>query len=152
MCPAPVTGWGLVELMVGLALAGILSTLAWPGYESQLQRLRRADGVAALARLQQAQEHHRSRAAVYAAGLDDDGLALPSTSEAGHYRLAVGTDAASAAAGYRIEAIAVGRQADDRACRHLAVELDQGRLRRRSGPDGSLANDASDNRRCWGRW
>ncbi len=145
-------GWGLVELLVGLALTGLLSTLAWPGYEAQLQRLRRADGQTALARLQQAQEHHRSRAAVYAADLGDAGLVLPTYSAAGHYQLSVVATAASAASSYRLEAMAVGRQAKDADCRHLAIEHDQGRLLRRSGPDARLANDASVNRRCWGRW
>ncbi len=144
-------GWGLVELLVGLALTGLLSTLAWPGYEAQLQRLRRADGQTALARLQQAQEHHRSRAARYAADLGDAGLALPAFSAEGHYQLSVMASAASAASSYRVEAIAVGRQANDVTCRHLAIERDQGRLLRRSGPDARLANDASANRRCWGR-
>ncbi len=145
--PAP-RGWSLVELVVGLALTGILSTLAWPGYESQLRRLRRADAHAALARLQLAQEQYRSRAAVYASGLDVDGLALPATSEAGHYELSVDSDAAS----YLIEAIAIGRQADDLACRYLAVAFEHGLLQRLSGPDEALANDADGNRRCWGRW
>ncbi|MGY0193559.1 type IV pilin protein [Leptothrix sp. BB-4] len=146
------TGWGLVELMVGLAMLGILSTLAWPSYESRLQRLRRMDGQTALMRLQQAEEQHRSRTAVYADRFGSEGLPLSPSSEAGHYRLSVDLDPGRADVAYRIRATATGRQSDDLPCRHLAIEVDAGLLRWRSGPDDGLDNDDDRNRRCWGPW
>ncbi|MDP4300074.1 type IV pilin protein [Leptothrix discophora] len=145
-------GWSLVELMVGLALLGILSTLAWPSYDGQIKRLRRSDAHVALARLQQAQEQHRSRSPAYADTLGSDGLGLPDLSDAGHYRLSIGLDPARAATAYTVQAMAIGRQADDQPCQRMAIEVDRGQLRRRSGPSEHLDNDSDGNRRCWGSW
>lgn len=139
-----IRGWGLVEVLIGLALTGLLSTLAWPSYEAQLQRLRRADGQVALARLQQSREHRRG------GDVESPAASTPTSSDDGHYRLSVAAPA-EGMSGYRIEAVAVGRQAGDVACRHLAIEQVQGQLRRRSGPDARLGNDAAGNRRCWER-
>ena len=52
-----------------LAVAGVLASVAWPSYQSQLQRGRRADAVAALLRLQLAQEKHRAHHGLYASQL-----------------------------------------------------------------------------------
>ena len=41
-------GFTLVELCVVLTIAALLATVAWPSWQSQLQRSRRADAVAAL--------------------------------------------------------------------------------------------------------
>lgn len=151
LMPASLRGWGLVELLAGLALTGLLSTLAWPSYEAQLQRLRRADGQVALARLQQAREQLHSRTAAFAPEPGESLPTWPSRSEDGHYLLSVAASTGSSA-DYRIEAVAVGRQAGDIACRYLAIEQVHGQFRRRSGPDALLGNDAAGNRRCWGRW
>lgn len=150
-----VGGWGLVEVLVGLALCGLLSTLAWPSYEAQLQRLRRTDAQVILARLQQDREHARGGALTVALGGEDTPPAVappPTTtrSDAGHY-LVTTTRLDEPVSGYRIEAVAVGPQAGDRACRHLAIERADGQVRRRSGPDARLDNDGAANRRCWGR-
>jgi type IV pilus assembly protein PilE len=148
----PTSGWGLVEVLVGLAMLGVLSTLAWPSYEAQLQRLRRADGQVALMRLHQAEEQQRSRLAIYADPFDEEGLGWPTSSEAGHYRLSVDIDPDHADSAYRAVATAVGRQSNDQACRRLAIDVDGGVLRWRSGPDEQLDNPQELNRRCWGPW
>lgn len=62
-------GFTLVELCVVLALVGLLATVAWPSMQAQLQRSRRADAVAALMRVQLAQESYRANNGLYAAQL-----------------------------------------------------------------------------------
>jgi type IV pilus assembly protein PilE len=62
-------GFTLVELCVVLAITGLLTTIAWPSLQSQVQRSRRADAVAALMRVQLAQESYRAHHGLYAAQL-----------------------------------------------------------------------------------
>jgi type IV pilus assembly protein PilE len=62
-------GFTLVELGVVLALTGVLATIAWPSLQAQLQRGLRADAVAALMRVQLAQENYRAHHGLYATQL-----------------------------------------------------------------------------------
>jgi type IV pilus assembly protein PilE len=62
-------GFTLVEICIVLAVAGVLAAIAWPSLQAQLQRARRGDAVAALMRLQLAQESHRAQHGLYATQL-----------------------------------------------------------------------------------
>jgi type IV pilus assembly protein PilE len=62
-------GFTLVELCMVLTLTGVLATIAWPSLQAQLQRGRRADAVAALMRVQLAQESYRAHHGLYATQL-----------------------------------------------------------------------------------
>ena len=64
------TGFTLVELCIVMTVAGLLLTVAWPSYRAQLLRGQRADAVAALQRVQLAQESHRAFHGLYAAQLE----------------------------------------------------------------------------------
>ena len=103
----------------------------------------------ALARIELAQQDWRSRHAQFAQTLAADGLALPALSPAGHDRLSIATDGPDPASGYRAVAQAIGAQQGDSACLWMAIELSQGELRPRSGPDPRLGNAAAENRDCW---
>ena len=65
----PASGFTLVELCVVLAITGVLAAIAWPSWQGHLQRSRRADAVAALMRVQMAQESFRAHHGLYAAQL-----------------------------------------------------------------------------------
>jgi type IV pilus assembly protein PilE len=142
-------GFTLIELLIGVAVLAIVSTLAWPSYQQQVQRARRADAYAALARLQQAQERHRSQQPAYTATLGDGGLGLSTGSTDGHYALATSVADDTASTAYRVSASASGAQSADTACRHLAIDVNGGSLQMRSGSSATLANDSATNRRCW---
>lgn len=60
-------GYTLVEVAVVLSVAAILIGLGIPGAMGQAQKSRRADAVAALTRVQFAQERHHAAHGVYAA-------------------------------------------------------------------------------------
>ena len=130
-------GWTLVELVVVLAIAALLTATAWPSQREGLQRARRVDATAALLKLQALQEQHRSRFGSYAADL----LPLTGTASArsadGLYALAV-----REAHGESVLLAAVARpdgaQAGDSECAEITLRLDQG-----------LA-DAGPTGRCWG--
>ena len=143
-------GLTLIELVVVLAGLALLATLALPSWEEYLRRGRRSDAVAALAQLQQAQERWRAQHPAYAASLGAEDLALPSLSAAGFYDLGTAVTPDDATTAYRVSAVARGVQAADTTCRWLAIEVQAGTLRHRSGPDARLDNDARLNRHCWG--
>lgn len=131
-------GFTLVELCLVLTLAGLLVTIAWPPLQAQLQRSRRADAVAALMRLQLAQESYRAHHGLYATQLA--GLAGASTgrSSEGLYDIELVNDGPE-----RYEARARARAgtvvAGDTACAVLTLQVREG-----------LAEFAPS-ARCWNR-
>ena len=131
-------GFTLVELCVVLAIAGLLATIAWPSFQSQLQRGRRADAVAALTRVQLAQESHRAHHGLYATQLGAlVGAAAPRSAE-GLYDIEL-----LALGGERYEARATARAgtaaAADTGCAQLVLRVQEG-----------LA-DFAPSARCWNR-
>jgi type IV pilus assembly protein PilE len=126
-------GFTLLELLVALALVGILATLAWPGYRDSLMRARRADGIDALLALQLAQEKFRGHCARYAQTLGNasacggdtgvDTLQAAATSAQKHYALSVHSGSANPY-GYTLVATPLGIQADDRLCAPLLLSVD----------------------------
>lgn len=147
--PLQPRGFTLIELVVVMVVLGILASLAMPAYLNQTRRLRRSDGVTALARLQQAQERWRAQHPAYAASLGADGLNTAGTSPAGHYALSTDTSPDTLTVAYRLTATAQGAQADDADCRWLVITVDRGQLTQRSGPDAQVGNGEGPNRACW---
>ena len=70
-------GMTLVELLIVVAIVGILASIALPSWNSQVQKDRRADARNALLNVQLEQEKYRSTNGAYAGSLSDLGL--------GHY-------------------------------------------------------------------
>jgi type IV pilus assembly protein PilE len=144
-------GFGLIEIVVALAIVAVLATVALPSLQEQIRRTRRADAIAAVIRVQQAQERYRASQPIYAASLGSGGLGLPTSSPSGHYLLS--SSAASGAEGnsYTVQAQAQGAQADDAGCRYLVLRVDGGQIVHASGPDTSAANLPIANKACWGQ-
>jgi len=138
-------GFTLIEGLVGVAIAGVLSSIAYPSVEAQVQRARRSDALVALLQAQLAEERHRANNAGYATLAE---LGMRDTSPAGHYRLQAST---SAGGGYDLVATAVATQARDARCRVLRLSLVDGALVQASGSDATTANAADANRACWSR-
>ncbi len=132
---SPPRGFTLAEAMVACGLAGVLLAVAWPAWREQLLRAGRADGVAALQRLQAAQARFHATHGLYASGFD----ALPGTaarSEQGRYALHIEPLGAD---GWRGVAVPQGAQSSDTACAPLTLEVRLGLPS--PGPDA----------RCWNR-
>ena len=138
-------GFTLIEGLVGVAIAGVLSSIAYPSVEAQVQRARRADALVALLQAQLAEERHRANNAGYATLAE---LGLRDTSPAGHYRIQA---AANDSGGYDLVATALAAQARDARCRVLRLSLADGALVQASGSDATAANGADANRACWNR-
>ncbi len=136
-------GFTLIELMLVLAVAGVLSGVAYPSFMGQLQKIRRADAMVAVLQVQAAQERWRANNLAYGT-LAEIGVA--GTSAAGHYALQINAPSAS---GYEIVAAATGSQAHDTPCRSLRLRVDGGNLVQASGADAATINAPQQNRLCW---
>jgi len=137
-------GWTLIETSLAAALAAIVAAIAFPSYEAQIVKTRRADAIGALFRVQMAQERWRANQPRYGS---IDEIGAPARSSGGYYALAV---TSSSENGYEILASAQGRQDRDADCRHLKLAMRGADLVQASGPDVAAANPDALNRRCWG--
>jgi type IV pilus assembly protein PilE len=136
-------GFTLIELMLVVAVAGVLSGVAYPSFMGQLQKIRRADALVSILQIQAAQERYRANNVAYGT-LAEIGAAA--TSSAGHYVLQVTEPSAT---GYEVVASAIGAQAHDTPCRNLRLRIEGGNLVQASGADAATNNPPAQNRQCW---
>lgn len=145
MAPAAERGVTLMELLVAVAIVGILSALAYPGFRGQLLRAHRTEAMTSLLALAAAQERYFLTHRAYATGLEGSqgGLPISPRTANGRYRLSVSGDSSG---GYLASATALpdGPQAADRQC--LTLTLDASGTRRAYAASGEDSTAA-----CWGR-
>lgn len=82
-------GFTLIELMIAVAIVGLLAAIAFPSYQSYMRKSRRSDAFIALSQIQMAQERWRGSHIEYTNTLGATGLELPAFSERGFYGLAI---------------------------------------------------------------
>lgn len=147
-------GFTLIELMIILAVIAVLAMVATPSFLDSIRKGRRAEAVAALAQVQQAQERWRANNGSYA---DNDkltlaqaegGLGISATTSNRLYDVAVSNVSAS---GYTVTATARedGAQASDSACQKLVLRLAGGNIFYTSVNAANADSTASG--RCWNR-
>jgi type IV pilus assembly protein PilE len=141
-------GFTLMELMVAVVVVGVLAAAAYPAMTSMVKRSRRADAIAALTAVVQAQERYRSNNATYAQTIDV--LKIDADKAYKYYELglAVG-EAGSFASGYTVTATpkSSGPQTSDKDCATMSVQL-KGSLFTYVAKD-SVGEDSVA--KCWGR-
>ena len=136
-------GFTLIELMICVAIVGVLSSIAYPAFSSTMVSTRRSDALLALMKVQLLQERFRSEHPRYG---ELSQLGLGSTSPSRHYEIALIERSADS---YVVRASAIGSQQQDTRCRHLRLSVDGLNVVYASGATEAADNAAALNNRCW---
>lgn len=134
-------GFTLIELIITVALIGILATAAWPSYERYQEKSRRADGVGALlANVAQLEKCFINNNGTYV------GCAITSPSPRQYYSIAA--NPALAAESYTLVARPQNAQAGDVECATLTINQ-LGVKDFTTTADTGAGEVAGTLRRCW---
>ncbi len=142
-------GFTLIELMIVVAIVGILAAIAYPSYQDSVRKGNRAEAITALHAISLAQEKWRANNTTY--GTLANVWGGVTTTEGGYYTLAI-PPADITATGYRATATAVAGkgQENDKAggvsCTPL-TPLTIPLTITANGPTYNPAGQAA----CWGR-
>ena len=131
-------GFTLLELMIVVAIVGLLAAIAFPSYRNYSMRAHRADALRALTSLQQSLERCYAQAFSYAgcAAVPNGNVQLTAN---GYYKVT----ATTAAATYTLAAVPQGTQTHDLKCSTMGLDSVKGQ----TATDDLGANTATT---CWG--
>ena len=143
--PRRVRGFTLAEVLTALVVVVVLAAVAIPMWRNHLLRVRRADAISALIKVQAAQDKFFGRNARYAGAAAfstpaPEGLGLASQSEHGFYRIEIRTS--NDALEYTAIARVRSGDSDDARCAQLSID----HLGIRRAVDSAGADRSSD---CW---
>lgn len=117
---APRQGFTLIELMIALAVVGLLSAIAYPSYQAQVAKGRRTDAKQSLVELAQKMERFYTERGTYVgATLGATGL-YPAVSSGGYYALSI---SAQTLDGFTVKATPQGTQVGDACASFLYNQL-----------------------------
>ncbi len=111
-------GITLLELMITLAIVGILAAIAYPSYTSHLRKSRRPEAQQVLMDIAARQQQQLLDSRSYAATLADTGALVPGSVQP-HYRFEV-APGTGATPGFTASAVPLGAQAAD-SCGTLTI-------------------------------
>lgn len=121
-----VSGMTLIELLIVVAIVGILAAIAGPTWNDQVIKSRRADARNTLLAAQIEQEQYRANNLTYATSMSAMGMGSFDSTSRDYYRLEV---VSADATGFLITATPNGNQTNDSTCNVFAV--------RQTGPEHS---------------
>lgn len=126
-------GFTLIELMIVVAIIGVMSAIAFPSYNSYMNKSRRADAKVGLSKIADRQERYYLQQDTYTTDLG--ALKISTTSEEGYYTLAVDTADTN---GFIATATAIGTQSKDTDCKTLSLSS-----------TGLKTATGDDTTKCW---
>lgn len=142
------SGFTLIELMIAVAIIGILAAIAYPSYQEQVRKSRRSDAMTALSTAAAMQERWFTEHSSYTTTITNIGGA---TSAEGYYTISVVDqtidDATNCLSGtympcYKLTAKATGTQASDTKCDEFFLDSTG-----KKTAENSANVDATDT--CW---
>jgi len=140
-------GFTLIELIIAVAILGILTAVALPSFLDSMRKGRRAEAFSAISALQQAQERWRGNNAAYTSTLADLNVAA-TTTPGGYYAISV---ANATATGYVVTADgSSSSQASDGNCGKLSVQVNGGAITYGSCKSCSIFTYAASDA-CWAK-
>jgi len=105
-------GFTLVELVIVVAIVGILAAIAIPAYQNDMQRSRRSDGQVALMNMAAQMERYYTMNNTYSGASTPAIIGIPTASPSGYYNLSV-TNLTPSSFTLNAAPIAGGAQAND---------------------------------------
>lgn len=119
-------GFTIIEMMIAVAIIGILAAIALPAYQEYVRVARRADALDALSAASTAQEKYRVNNSSYATALSAltspvTGLSLTSASPNGYYTISVSGTPTASTYSFAATAVPSGPQASDTACTTITI-------------------------------
>jgi type IV pilus assembly protein PilE len=129
-------GFTLIELVIAMAIVGILATIAYSSYSTQIQHSRRSDALTSVGAISSSLE--RCYAQAYAYTGCANAAAGVTASQNGYYSI----DTTVAATAYTVTATPVGAQARDTVCAAIAVS--------NNGQTATNSAGTDETKTCWG--
>lgn len=130
-------GFTLIELMIVVAIVGILSAIAYPSYTKYVQKSRRADALGALAQIQVTYERCYAQNFSYNATCGSL-PSFPSKSGQGFYSINVSNLSATT---FTLTATPTGAQSADTKC--ASISITEANLRT------ALGSASTNQTECW---
>lgn len=132
-------GFTLIEMVIVLAIAAILASVAVPAYQDQMRASRRTEARETIMSIQAAQERWRSNNVVYTTVMGSTGLNVSASSDNYTYSIS-----GASATGYTVTATAKAKQAGDTVCATITVIVPH-------PDDSSIPAKFGPTDACWAR-
>ena len=133
-------GFSLIELMITVAIVGVMGAIAYPSYTSYMKKSARADAKVGLVKLANKQERFYLQNNTYTTAFDATGLNTSAVSEEGYYNFTISS--VDLVNGFILTATAVStkNQANDTGC--TVMTLSSTGVKTPNGPEPGT-------KECW---